>query len=67
MGLVDLLDADQAADPRRMAASLRALLDRKRPSQGGRRIDLDGLERISSTLEGLTAGSTERRLEPISA
>lgn len=67
MGLVDLLDADQAADPRRMAASLRALLNRKRPSQGGRRIDLNGLERISSTLEGLTAGSTERRLEPISA
>ena len=67
IGLVDILDSDQAADPRRMAEALRALLYRKRPSESETRIDLDGLERISSTLESYLSKSTERQLEPISA
>jgi predicted glycosyltransferase len=67
IGLVDMLDSDLASDPKRMAGALRALLQRKRPSESGTRIDLDGLERISSTVEGHASASTERRLEPISA
>jgi predicted glycosyltransferase len=67
IGLVDILDSDQANDARRMADALRALLSRKRPSESETKIDLDGLERISSTLESYLSLSTERQLEPISA
>ncbi len=45
-GLVDVLDPDHASDPHRMAAALAALPRRKRPSECGYRIDLDGLQRI---------------------
>jgi predicted glycosyltransferase len=67
IGLVDILDSDLASDPRRMAGAMRALLQRKRPSESGTRIDLDGLERISSTVESYASASAERRLVPISA
>lgn len=67
IGLVDILDADLASNPRLMAGAFRALLQRKRPSESGTRIDLDGLERISSTVEDYLAKPSERRLELIPA
>lgn len=45
-GLVDMLDPDDAADPRNMAQALKDLPSRKRPSECRYRIDLEGLTRI---------------------
>lgn len=45
-GLVDMLDPDDARDPRKMAKALQELPFRKRPSECRYRIDLDGLSRI---------------------
>ena len=46
LGIVDMLDAGAADDPRLMARALRALTERPLPSALGARIDLDGLETI---------------------
>ena len=45
-GLVDMLDPDDARDPRKMAKALQDLPFRSRPSACGYKIDLDGLSRI---------------------
>jgi predicted glycosyltransferase len=46
LGLVDMLDAGAADDPRLMARALRGLPTRLVPSQRGVNIDLNGLETI---------------------
>ena len=47
LGLVDMLLPSEADDPARMAAALKALPNRARPSQVGVDIHLDGLDRIA--------------------
>lgn len=49
-GMMDMLDPDEASDPRLMASALEALPKRARPSRSGYRADLDGLARIGKTL-----------------
>lgn len=46
LGLVDMLLPSEANDPARMAAALKALPHRARPSKAGVDIHLDGLEQI---------------------
>jgi len=45
-GLLDMLDPDDADDPKKMAAALESLVKRKRPSECDYKIDLDGLDRV---------------------
>ncbi|QRM53884.1 glycosyltransferase family protein [Sinorhizobium sp. BG8] len=47
MGFVDMLLPEEADDPARMAAALKALLGRAAPSASGQRLELDGLSNIS--------------------
>jgi predicted glycosyltransferase len=52
-GLVAMLDPLEAADPRRMAAAIRALPRRQRPSEAGYKIDLAGLDRIGAIVNDI--------------
>ena len=52
-GLVAMLDPLEAADPRRMAAAIRALPRRQRPSEAGYKIDLTGLDRIGAIVNDI--------------
>ena len=54
LGLVDMILPEEAADPAKLAASLRALPRRPLPSRAAP--DLDGLERISDLVGGIMAG-----------
>ena len=54
LGLVDMILPEEAADPARLAASLRALPRRPLPSRAAP--DLDGLERISDLVGAIMAG-----------
>ncbi|MGQ0565384.1 MAG: glycosyltransferase family protein [Gemmobacter sp.] len=47
LGMIDMLLPDQAADPLRMAAALRALTTRAKPSKGHPKLVLEGLPNIS--------------------
>lgn len=50
LGLVDMLLPDEAADPLRLAAALKALPERLPPSQAAGALTLDGLTRIADTV-----------------
>ena len=50
-GLVDMLDPLEGKDPRRMAAAIRALPRRQRPSEAAYEIDLTGLDRIGAIVD----------------
>jgi predicted glycosyltransferase len=52
LGLIDLLLPEEAADAARLAAALRSLPNRPRPSQGSPRLGLDGLSNISGIIGG---------------
>ncbi len=60
-GLCDMIEADAAADPLRMAAALRRLPDRPSPSAHLRAGDLDGLEAICDDVAALVGGQRARR------
>lgn len=47
LGMIDMLLPEEAADPARMAAALKALPARDRPSQGAKNVHLEGLVNIS--------------------
>lgn len=47
LGLIDMLLPEQAAEPARMAAALRALPDRRPPSDAGAEMRLEGLPNIA--------------------
>ena len=72
-GLVDVLDPDHASDPHRMAKALQELPYRKRPSECGYKIDLDGLQRIGKIVgriirrrdRGLRGDRPNRRVRQI--
>ena len=49
-GLLAMLEAQEAADPRRMAAAIRDLPHRPRPSEAPYSIDLHGLDRIGAAV-----------------
>jgi predicted glycosyltransferase len=48
LGMVDMLLPEEAANPARMAAALRALVRRAPPSKGWPGLRLDGLDNISA-------------------
>lgn len=52
LGLASMLMPDEAADPQRMAAALRRLVNASPPSASGRNPALDGLENISRIVGG---------------
>lgn len=62
LGLVDMLLPEEAANPARMAAALRALPHRPGPSAGGAALNLEGLTRITE-LVGATLEA--RQMEPL--
>ncbi len=47
LGMIDMLLPEEAADPARLAAALRALQDRDLPSRGGTHLVLEGLTNIA--------------------
>jgi predicted glycosyltransferase len=61
LGLCDMIEADGAADPLRMAAALRSLPDRPSPSAHLRAGDLDGLEAICDDVDALVGEQRARR------
>ena len=61
LGLCDMIEADAAADPLRMAAALRRLPDRPSPSDHLRAGDLDGLEAICDDVAVLVGEHRARR------
>ena len=50
LGLFDMLLPEDAEDPQKMAAALKALLKRAPPSANGRNLKLDGLENFSKRI-----------------
>lgn len=70
LGLFDMLAPGTAADPAAMAAALKRLPSRSRPSQSERPVDLDGMQRIADRVGGYfdarrseAAGPFKQRLE----
>ncbi len=61
LGLVDMLLPEESADPARLAAALRALPGRPRPSQAPGHLHLEGLTNISR-LVGETLAAREKEL-----
>ena len=55
LGVIDMLDSSAADEPQAMARALRALPGRRRPSESGHRILLDGLETIGGRVDRLLA------------
>ena len=53
LGLSRMLDADQAADPEKMADALHALPNSPKPSQSDWTIDLAGLEKVCRRVENM--------------
>jgi predicted glycosyltransferase len=65
LGLVDLIDAERADDPRLMARAINALLVRPKPSLGCGIVDLDGLERIGDVVERRVADHVRAEAVPL--
>ena len=61
LGLCDMIEADAAADPLRMAAALRRLPEQASPSAHLRPGDLDGLEAICDDVAALVGEHRARR------
>ncbi len=53
LGLVDMLEPDDADSPVKMGNALRTLWSRERPSQRGISLALDGLQNLSSSVESI--------------
>jgi predicted glycosyltransferase len=60
LGLVDMLLPAEAADPARMAAALRALPGRRRPSEGHAALRLEGLPTIARLVAAELTSRAER-------
>jgi predicted glycosyltransferase len=61
LGIIDMLRPEEAEDPARLAAALKALPDRAPPSKVTSKLRLDGLERITDLVgEWLEPGSQKR-------
>ena len=60
-GLVAMLDPADADDPGRMAAAIRDLTRRHKPSEAAYQIDLSGLERIGAIVEDIRHSKTKAR------
>jgi predicted glycosyltransferase len=61
LGLCDMIEGDDAADPLRMAAALRLLPDRNSPSDHLRPGDLEGLNAICDDVAALVGENRARR------
>jgi predicted glycosyltransferase len=65
LGLIDMLLPEEAGDPLRMAAALRALAVRKKPSEGPTNLALEGLPNISRIVgDDLRARVARREARP---
>jgi len=62
LGLIDLLLPEEASDAVRLAAKLRVLPNRPRPSQVSPRLGLDGLLNISGIIGGWLDNRSHRHL-----
>jgi predicted glycosyltransferase len=62
LGIVDMLDPTEAADPAKLAAALRRLDVRPRPSESERAFKLCGLAAICDLVDGWLARDSQRRL-----
>jgi predicted glycosyltransferase len=61
LGIIDMLRPEEAEDPARLAAALKALPDRAPPSKVTSKLRLDGLEKITDLVgEWLEPGSQKR-------
>ncbi len=56
LGLVDMVRPEEAADPARLAAALRALPRRAVPSRAAPDLDLGGLDRVADLVGAIMAG-----------
>jgi predicted glycosyltransferase len=62
LGIIDMLEPSQAADPARLAAALKAVYERPRPSESEKALELGGLATICDLVDGWLARDSQRRL-----
>ena len=65
-GLVDILDPLEGKDPGRMAAAIRGLPRRQRPSEASYEIDLTGLDRIGAIVDEIRYWRSEAQHAEVS-
>jgi len=63
--LITMLDPHEASDPWRMAAAIKALAHRPKPSQAQYTIDLRGLERVGRVVDEIKERNRGRRMKAI--
>jgi predicted glycosyltransferase len=62
LGIIDMLEPSEAADPARLAVALRAVYERPRPSESRTVMELGGLAAICDLVDGWLARDSQRRL-----
>jgi predicted glycosyltransferase len=62
LGIIDMLEPSEAADPARLAAALERVYARPRPSESERPLELGGLAAICDLVDGWLARGSHRRL-----
>ena len=62
LGIIDMLEPTEAADPAKLAAALRRVYTRPRPSEIEPALELDGLSAICDLVDNWLARDLQRRL-----
>jgi len=62
LGMVDMLLPEDASDPMKMSAALKALPDTPKPSQRATKIELNGLENVSELVSKLYSERLKKKL-----
>ena len=62
LGIIDMLEPTEAADPAKLAAALRRVYTRPRPSEIEPALELDGLSAICDLVDNWLARDSQRRL-----
>jgi predicted glycosyltransferase len=62
LGILDMLEPTEAADPAKLAAALRRVYERPRPSECERALELGGLAAICDLVDRWLARDSHRRL-----
>jgi predicted glycosyltransferase len=65
LGVIDMLLPEEAADPVRLAAALKALPGRAPPSQAPVKLELDGLDKISDLVGNWFDRGSQKRFSLI--
>ena len=60
--MVDMLLPEDASDPMKMSAALKALPDTPKPSQRATKIELNGLENVSELVSKLYGERVKKKL-----